>query len=82
MSKFNWNRFYDELEEGDPKKFPFWLFFINEMMNMVGIFLTSFITAIILSIFIITALPTAAKIVSKNEILISSFCKTYTENSQ
>lgn len=35
MKKFNWNRFYDELERGDPKKFPYWMFFFHELTEVI-----------------------------------------------
>jgi len=28
---FNWNRFYDELEQGDPARFPYWMYFLHEV---------------------------------------------------
>lgn len=31
MKKYNWERFYDELEQGDPAKFPYWMFLVREL---------------------------------------------------
>jgi len=44
-NKFNWNRFYDELETADPKKFPFWMWYTHEMVD----FISSIITGIIIT---------------------------------
>jgi len=33
MAKFNWDRFYDELDEANPKKFPYWMWATREFTN-------------------------------------------------
>jgi hypothetical protein len=47
--KFNWNRFYDELESADPQKFPFWMFMISEISGIVGSLAVAFFTAIFIT---------------------------------
>ncbi len=46
-NKFNWNRFYDELDEADPKKFPYWMWMAHEISNMVAALATGFVMAFV-----------------------------------
>jgi len=52
MAKFNWNRFYNELEEGDPQKFPYWIWFVHELGDIFAGLMTGFIQAIVLIVII------------------------------
>lgn len=51
MKKFNWNRFYDELEEGDPAKFPYWMFFLNEIGDILYIPIRAFFSVMLLVVW-------------------------------
>lgn len=50
MSRFDFKRFYDELEEGDPGKFPFWLWFAHETFSMFALAIAWFLGGIVWSI--------------------------------
>lgn len=51
---FNWDRFFGELEEGDPRKFPFWMFMYHEFVSIIS----NIIVGIILSFFILIIIGT------------------------
>lgn len=52
-NKFNWDRFYDELEEADPAKFPFWTWFTHEMVALAGSIATGLLMGILFTFFIL-----------------------------
>jgi len=35
MKYFNWDKYYEDLEMGDPSRFPFWQFLIHEVSNVI-----------------------------------------------
>jgi hypothetical protein len=84
MNKFNWNRFYDELETADPKKFPFWMWFTHEMTGFVGSLVTGAITGFLLFFFIVIMVGATLKIAHTNPALtqktIEAFCSGYSIN--
>lgn len=78
MSKFNWNRFYDELEEGDPAKFPYWMFLLNSLGDIFSKIIESFVYAFFGIILMITALAVMADYYEENpDFLVGIFCKSY-----
>lgn len=55
-NKFNWNRFYDELEQGDPGKFPYWMFLLNELGDIVLKIVTGIVAGIVITIIIMSTM--------------------------
>ena len=49
--RFNWNRFYDELESADPQKFPFWMWFTRETISLVGTLISSAIIGVLMFVW-------------------------------
>jgi len=82
MSKFNWKRFYDELEEGDPAKFPYWMFLLHSVGGLVGNIVTGFVMAFLLSFFIIASVPLISGWAIKNDVVIKDFCTSYLQETQ
>ena len=78
MKKFNWNRFYDELEEGDPKKFPYWMFFFHQM----EFFFEKIVSGIFLGFFILIVIISSVGIWTRylenhSDFVIKTFCTSY-----
>jgi len=61
MSKFNWNRFYDELDEADPKKFPYWMWMVHEMGNFIGFIFSGIIMGFLIFIMACVFIKIMAK---------------------
>lgn len=62
MKKFDWNRYYFDLETGDPKKFPFWQFMYHEMVSIVSFA----IVGIVMSFFIILIIGITIQVLINN----------------
>jgi len=79
-TKFNWDRFYDELEGGNPKKFPFWQFLFHELAFsldrlVAGVFLGFFIL-----MFVLIAMGNFASYLEKHpDFVMSKICVGYNE---
>lgn len=77
-NKFNWSRFYDELEEGDPAKFPFWMFLFFSLSDMVvGIF-----QGVVLGFALVVLMVSSAALIfdyseSHPDFVVKNFCSTY-----
>jgi len=78
MTKFNWNRFYDELEQGDPQKFPYWMFFMYSIGDIVEKIISGIFLGFVILIIIISSLGIWTKYLEANpDIPINAFCTSY-----
>jgi hypothetical protein len=59
-NKFNWNRFYDELDGADPKKFPYYMWAVHEL----GSIITHVITGILLAFFLLIVIGTTLRVLA------------------
>ena len=82
MAKFDWEKFYIELEKGNPAKFPFWIFWVHECTNAVSGIVTGIAMAIIILIIAFTASPLVASSIAKNKAVIEIFCQNYEQTKQ
>lgn len=77
-NKFNWNRFYNELESADPKNFPYHLWFVNEIQNLIGNIVSGFLMAIFFVILIISFMGVIFKYIENHpEWSANQFCYSY-----
>lgn len=78
MSKFNWTRFYDELEEGEPAKFPYWLFFLDEMGQVFTKSVSGFVIGFFMSVVVIISMGVWTRILESHpNFVIKTFCSAY-----
>jgi hypothetical protein len=80
--KFNWNRFYDELETADPKKFPWWMWILHEGTGLFVHVANGIMLAVLGVAIMCIALPTVSRIMSHNDTIIQNFCSSYEKNQK
>jgi len=77
-SKFNWDDFYDELEQGDPSRFPFWMFFFHEMISIIPNIISGLMVGLVLIIIVVSSMGIWTQFLEKHpQIIIKTFCESY-----
>lgn len=77
MAKFNWNRFYDELETADSKKFPFWMWFGVEMFSFLPRLLANFLMSLVIAFWLVFMVGFIYNSDYFEPMLAEQFCKAF-----
>ena len=78
MKKFDWSRYYEDLEEGDPAKFPYWQFAVHEFANSLAFIVQGFVIGFVLVITSLCTIGVTTKYLENHpDFVMKIVCQSY-----